>query len=338
MKKTNFLIKMLFLIIFTSCTSGKNSAENKHLKVVCWNVQTFFDAVKDGTEYSDFLKSQEWGKQTYESRLNKLCSSLKFLDADVFALIEVENEGILYDISNRLASNYWDNRKTYNYACFAKEKQGATGCAILSKYELKDIKTHSLDIRNFKTEQPQMRPILEAKILAFGKELVIFVNHWKSKSGGAEESDFWRNQQENQLASLIKSLPEETACIACGDFNRDISEFFIEPNTFEIILGKQKDSFMENSISQDFLQEIQVKNPWFSFEKTLISPGSYFYKNEWERIDHFFYKGKIELQDFSPATDGTWCDSQGIPYRYKIYNNSGYSDHLPIKCNVKFCE
>lgn len=339
MKKTSFFAifpKILFLIFFASCSSSKNAAENQSLRIVCWNVQTFFDATKDGTEYSDFLKNKEWGKQNYESRLKKLCSSLKFLDADIFALIEIENEGILYDISNQLASNSWDNRKSWDYACFAKAEDGATGCAIISRYPIKDLKSHFLDARAYSAEQPQTRPILEAKIAAFEKGLVIFINHWKSKSGGSSESDIWRDLQENQLAELINSLPPETPCIACGDFNRDIKEFFIDSDSAQTVLGRTKIALQNFLVPQTFLQEAKMKNPWILTGGSLVFPGSYFYKNEWERIDHFFYRGKISIKDFLPATDGSWCDSEGIPKRYAIYNNSGYSDHLPIKCVVVF--
>ena len=56
-------MKKIFLLIFSltfiSCSynSQENSEKNQNnISLVSWNIQTFFDAERTGTEYEDFIK------------------------------------------------------------------------------------------------------------------------------------------------------------------------------------------------------------------------------------------------------------------------------------------
>jgi len=64
-----------------------------------------------------------------------------------------------------------------------------------------------------------------------GRPFVLFACHWKSKSGGAQKSELWRDLQECLLARRIREVasayPSEPL-IVCGDFNRALEEFNIE--------------------------------------------------------------------------------------------------------------
>ena len=89
MRKINFnkqfkfyaVLWILFLPFFACCDSGKSE-----VKIANWNVQTFFDANNDGTEYSEFAKSKTWGEEMYKERLKRLCSVIKKLAADIFIM------------------------------------------------------------------------------------------------------------------------------------------------------------------------------------------------------------------------------------------------------------
>lgn len=88
MKKI-FLFFFAFVFFLTSCSFENANAQN--VKIANWNVQCFFDATKDGTEYSEFKKSKNWNRSVYESRLDKLCNSIKKINADILVLEEIEN-------------------------------------------------------------------------------------------------------------------------------------------------------------------------------------------------------------------------------------------------------
>ena len=59
-----------------------------------------------------------------------------------------------------------------------------------------------------------------------------------------------------------------------------------------------------------------------------------YYDENWERIDNFFFAGKIEVNQFQPVTEPPLADEASIPQGYKVYTDSGCSDHLPLKCVI----
>jgi endonuclease/exonuclease/phosphatase family metal-dependent hydrolase len=293
----------------------------ERLRVVSWNVQTFFDARKDGCEYGDFVKDKSWGEAAYRERLERLCACIVALDADVLVLVEVESEAVLQDISNFLCASWLFNRQ-YRWAAFSKEAGGALGCAVLSRFPLDGVSCHGLDARSPRFQKkPGLRPLMQLRVVKNGRPLVLLVNHWKSMSGGKEESEPWRDAQEAVLGACLKGLGPMPA-LACGDFNRDVLDFVLEDGMVVLRSGGG---------------ETAVATPWFDGTGELAGPGSYWYKEEWSRIDSFFSSGRIALDDFKAETGGPWCyEDSKVPKKYKVWNGRGYSDHLPISCTVRF--
>ena len=336
MEKIRRIFYSFLAFIFSGCFSAGIPANS--FSLASWNVQTFFDGNKDGTEYSNFQKSQSWGEEAYKKRLEKLCAALNSINADVFVLEEIENSGILYDISNFLASKSWNSRDNWSYGAFSKNPGDSIGCAVLSKFPISKVTIHNLDVRTENSPQPSMRPLMKIEILFEGKIFCIFANHWKSKSGGAEESEIWRDWQETLLVKKFIEQ-QEFPSVACGDFNRDILEFkrnfsgggniSAEPGNFQNI---ELRSLTGNPDAENF--NVAVHSPWLDALGSLEEPGSYYFNESWERIDHFFSNGKAALKDFEVLTEGEWCGENFIPKPYRIYTGEGFSDHLPIKCTV----
>lgn len=332
MEKIRRIFYSILAFIFSGCFSARIPADS--FSIVNWNVQTFFDGNNDGTEYSNFKKSQSWGTEAYKKRLEKLCAAINSINADVFVFEEIENAGILYDISNFLASKSWNSKENWRYGAFSKNPGDSIGCAVLSKFPLSEITIHNLDIRTENSAQPSMRPLIKLNILFNGRNFCLFVNHWKSKSGGAEESEVWRSWQEKVLAEKFLERTE-TPVIACGDFNRDIMEFkkiYVAGNENENAENIELRLFSVNSEAEN--GGAAVKSPWLNNTGELEEPGSYYFNENWERIDHFFANDRIALENFEVLTEGEWCGENLIPKPYKIYTGEGFSDHLPIKCIV----
>lgn len=359
MKENRFclFLLMIFCAFFWSCNQelSSDSADfpshsKTNVSVVAWNLETFFDAESEGTEYSEFLKNSLWTSEKYTARLSKLCEVLTTLNPDIFVMEEIENKEIIYDISNQLAGLSWNSKNFWNYGCFYRENNSSIGCAVISKYPLFDVKTHSIDIQTQKTSQPSVRPILEVTANVNGQELVIFVNHWKSKSGGAQSSEIWRDWQESCLANCMNESFFEhpgAAFIACGDFNRDATEFSsynsatAAASEYKSQMGyanapnRQLKAAKLRDLNLCTEAGIPVYSPWFTAGgKFTTETGSYFYQGEWNRIDHFFSMGNVKLSAFAPKVQGAWAGEDGIPKSYSVYTGEGYSDHLPIMCTL----
>lgn len=332
MKRFSCFLVVLLIGAFCFCSCALSGpaedAARQKLTVVSWNVQTFFDGQKSGNEYSEFFKSDIWDERMYLKRVERLSQVIIDLDADVYVLQEIENASVIQDICNQLVEKVWKNKDNWTYSCFCKNDESSIGCAVISKYPIEDLSTHMIDIRTTGTKQPDMRPIMKMKIVTEKKFIDLFVNHWKSKTGNALESETWRSLQEALLASLLRRTDEDYAGIICGDFNKDIDEFTIVQNESGNIL-----------LHGDLLNcpDVCVYSPWLDENgKYDFDSGSYYYKNAWERIDNIFSYGNVKILDFEPCTDPRWTTENGTPYSYKIYTGEGYSDHLPIKACIIF--
>ena len=330
------LLCLAFCVFYTGCqnqfvkdssfkrsgNSTESSGSKRNISLVCWNVQTFFDAVTAGTEYKDFKNSGQWNKEKYSRRLQKLCEVMTTLNPDIFVMEEIENAEVVQDIANALAGGSWEHKKNWQYACFAKESGSAIGCAVFSRYELNSLKTHTLDIRTQSEAQPSSRPVMQISVSAGNQELELFVNHWKSKSGGEDETEIWRDWQELVLAQTAAG--ENRSVVMCGDFNRSAEDFILEEGNKNV-----------NTVLRGSSEVLEVFSPWFRSDgKFSLETGSYFYNDEWERIDNIMIYGKVSVASFSTVTDSPVADEEGIPAAYKIFTGEGCSDHLPLKCVI----
>lgn len=322
----NVLILWLCSVLAGCALSVKKEVFGKDsVSIVSWNVQTFFDGEKDGCEYDEFKKTGIWNRDKYSVRLERLCDSIAALNADVFVLIEIENESVLQDISNCFAGGSWKNKDFWKYSCFAKPEDSGIGIGILSKLELDDFTTHYLDVRTQGSEEPSLRYLIQVTVDAGERDFVLFANHWKSMSGGETDTEIWRDWQESVLACRMAELNNGgslPSVVICGDFNRDVGKFALTDGG---ILLRGAGFGEENTV--------KVYSPWLTENGAYSTDiGSYYYKEKWERIDNIFVCGNINLTYFEPAARTPWATDGKIPFAYKIYSGEGYSDHLPLMC------
>lgn len=351
MKKFLFCFSGLIIWIFylggcsisndaTICDSGFSC----EVKMVCWNVQTFFDAKIDGNEYSEFKKEESWNSGKYRQRLERLCEVMNSLNADIFVFEEIESLGVVQDISNFLTNGSWLNSKKWNYACFSRNCGSAIGCAVFSRFPIKELTVHNVDVRIYANEQPSSRPIMQVCLEIDKKDLVLFVNHWKSKSGGEVETEIWRDWQEALLGErLVRdfSFSGKNAYILCGDFNRSAEDFVcdFEGAFIGAEIGGKFECADANVVLRTFGQGksefVCVYSPWFGKSGGFkTEKGSYFYKGSWERIDNIFSFGSLKISGFMVESEGNLAKEDGSPFRYSVYNGEGYSDHFPLVCSL----
>jgi endonuclease/exonuclease/phosphatase family metal-dependent hydrolase len=335
-----------------SCTAGQSVPGAAGLTLATWNVQTFFDGETTGTEYAEFRgASSAWSRDKYLERLQRLCQTIKTLDADILALEEIENQGALYDIANHLRGLLPPD-KVYPYGCFAIAPGSSIGCAVLSRIPLENLTVHSCDYQSPQAgDPPLMRPLMEVTLEAVKgmPRLKLFVAHWKSKSGVEDQADFWQTLQESVLARRVRRFLEETAgegegqdqsqgaVLICGDFNRRLEDF-TQSASGTITLSQRTAAPFHADYGEE-VPQADCDSGWLLFPETITGPGSYFFREEWEKIDHIFVAGTAVITQFSAQISGPWVKTTGgepLPYRYSIRTGSGYSDHLPLRCVIQW--
>jgi hypothetical protein len=83
---------------------------------------------------------------------------------------------------------------------------------------------------------------------------------------------------------------------------------------------------------------IGLYSPWLGE----LEEGSYYYRNEWETIDHFllssgFFDGRDwEFGECEVVNSPPFINSQGHPNSYNPRTGAGLSDHLPLILTLRF--
>jgi endonuclease/exonuclease/phosphatase family metal-dependent hydrolase len=343
---------LVFLLAAVSCSvsetkTEKTAAEPGTLTLMTWNVQNLFDGLDNGFEYDEFLNSAGWSTEKYKGRVNTISGAIGSVKPlpDIIMLQEIESLVILQDIADSVSGGY-------EYSHFAKNPGAALGLGILSRFPLAESKSHSITIGSETTP----RPVLETRIQA-ENEFVVFVCHWKSKLGGDDNTESTRRASARVILRRIRELWEEEpdlGVIVAGDLNENHNEFFRrnaevicallpdDPYCAQLAEGAQKDFIVlgKNKPPQPvhFPQETIVL---FSAWMRDVEKGSYYYKNDWETIDHFLVSGQFfnnkgwSFEKAVPADFSPFTNAHGVPISYNIRTGAGLSDHLPLLLTLK---
>lgn len=307
-------------------------------RVASYNVENLFDMRHDGTEYAEYIPNGQsgWNHSMFETKTANIASVIKELDADIIALQEIESAHAL-EALNRALKQIGSG---YPYWAIADSRPTTVKVALLSRFPI--VKTFEI-----LPEYEGARAILEAHILVENREFIIFVNHWKSKSGPESR----RISYARALKERIDALDDNADFVLLGDFNSNFNEFetFVHNKHLNDtegitginhILGTTKESQLVN-------EEILTNQPAneYLYNLWLELPPS-------RRWSHNFYGDKNSLDNMI-VSKGLY-DDQGIAYvdqsfdkfdapylfkgralfRWQIKKNrhqgAGYSDHLPI--------
>ncbi|RLD31557.1 MAG: hypothetical protein DRI73_08540, partial [Bacteroidetes bacterium] len=281
----------------------------------------------------------EWGISQYNTRLYNLSELIRrSVDRgpDLIALQEIENERVAVD----LVESYLKGMG-YNYIIVTDTENSAIQLGFISRYELDDVKVHQV-ISNGKIIG---RPILEASVVIDSNIVHVFNNHWKSKLGGAEETEPARISSSALLSRRIHELQLEdpnVEIVILGDLNENWDEYRringdyitalinFEDNPSGNITGSILITGSKDTIGQN---PALLYSPWGEYTGEY---GSYVYNNSWETIDNILLNSSMfngtgfEYKSSSVVSDDFLLNKWGTPLAWKTETGYGYSDHLPI--------
>ncbi|MCF8026271.1 MAG: hypothetical protein K9K82_12390 [Desulfobacteraceae bacterium] len=181
-------------------------------KAASWNLENLFDLKYDGGEYPGYVPGGDsgWDRGMLEIKLDNLSRVICDISPEVIGLQEIESGRALELLCRRLRNCGAD----YPYAVIADKKPTTVKCALLSKYPV-------VSAKEIRVPGDHNRNIFRADIDVSGNRLVVFVNHWKSKSGPESR----RLVYAEALAAAVKKMPEKTDYLLMGDFNSSYNEF-----------------------------------------------------------------------------------------------------------------
>lgn len=326
------LAVFLFLWGVTAVAAG--------FRVASWNLENLFDLEYAGTEYPGYVPGGDsgWNGRMLERKLDNTCRVIADLSPEVIGLQEVESEKALALLRKRLQDRGID----YPYAVITDGGPVSVRCALLSIYPV--VSSRSVRVPG------GGRSILQADLDISGNRLVVFVNHWKSKSGPESR----RMASARALAEAVAALPENTDYLLAGDFNSNYDEFRTLPDRplLNDTGGKAGINHGLRTISGGRLVA----------ERHLVEhPSAGFHYNLWlelaeERRWSTRFFGRPQSPD-AILLPGSLYDDKGISYvdnsfdrfdpgylfdRHRIrrwqrarngrgrHLGAGYSDHLPV--------
>ena len=337
------------------------SGSARTVTLVSYNVENLFDAEVDGGEYREFTRAGGWSEALYTAKLRAIGRALAAAErggADLVALQEVEH----YGAARRLLELELDGLG-YRHVAWLPDPHNANGPVVLSKLPVRRVGALWADSGPVAAAEVglegglarPLRPILEVEV-ALGSEadapsLFLFNNHWKSKSGGAAETEVYRRRAAALLAARIEEISAADPAaeiVVVGDLNESIDEYERQGRRYATALMPANDVDAGGGLRvtgsvPPGRAPLQLFSPWLAHDAGEAPPGSYRYRDTWETIDHVLL-GPGLFDDaglsyaggtgFAVIYDGL-LDAGGAPLAfYRGPPPGGYSDHLPLRLEL----
>ncbi len=356
MRKTILIIVTSFFIL-SSCNIFKNdnkksqnnlkSDNNEKLEtdlqeqnsylIAFYNVENLFDTINDPiTDDDEFTPSgfKKWNKKRYEKKLDDLSWVLSNINKELPTLIglcELENRNVVEDLSkNKLLIEG-------NYRVVHEESPDTRGIDVALMYRSNLFKYYShSSVPVIVPEAPEakLRDILYVKgAFAESDTFHIFVNHWKSRRGGREETEFKRLATAKILKAKIDKIfmnNNKANIIIIGDFNDEPHN--ISLNKILNATDKKADANFDElyNLMYDKAKNDEGTNSrnykWFMLDNMIVSRSL-------TDDNDFFAEGKTG-HIYKPEKILYYNAKANFHVPNKTYGGKnyygGYSDHLPV--------
>lgn len=337
-----YLFVSIILFVGLSVNSHAQKTKGAQFKVAFYNTENLFDTLHDlNKNDNDFLPDAKvaWTSKRYNHKLQNIARVLVAIDSvnlpAVIGMAEVENIGVLNDLITKTPLHKG------SYQAILEEGSDPRGIDVALIFR-KDV-MHYIAHKAFAAAQSfNTRSILYVKLSDSKKDTFnIFVNHWKSREGGGNETETKRIENASALRHLTDSLlarnPKANILIM-GDFNDEPKDKSISET-----LGAVKPD-----------QPITPKGLYnLMYQRFLNGEGTLYYK-DWDLFDQIIVsgnllsknkqgKGAVILPPYSSIFKQDWMlykNKAGdmVPNRTASSKDyfGGYSDHLPVFVTINY--
>ena len=317
-----FLILAL-LSIGGASASARTPGDKNGLILVELNCENLFDCRDDSLKDDDeFLPDgpRHWTRYRYWRKLNNIGQELLSCSdrlPDIVALVEVENDTVMHDLTRRsLLRN-----PGYRYIMTdSPDPRGLDVALLWQPTSFRPLCYDTYTVPVVKDMRPT-RDILYVQGETIGGDtLHIFVVHAPSSYGGEKESRPFRRQTCSVLASLIEPLKGGKVIVA-GDFN-DYAD----------------------SPSLKMLYSHGLVNATASAHGSNGAKGTYRFQGEWKSIDHVLLStamsakadtAYINAAPFLLEEEPRYGGKRPLRTYHGFKYRPAFSDHLPLVVELK---
>ena len=281
----------------------------------------YHDSLKQDTEWLP-ASVRKWTPDRYWRKVNNIGQEILSCQEDGFpdlvALVEVENDSVLRDLTRRsLLRN-----AGYQYLMTqSPDVRGIDVALLYQPFSFRPICYDELDVQPLEGMRPTRDILYVQGETMNGDTLHVFVVHAPSRYGGEKETRPNRRVVMERIVGAIHLLPPDAKVIVAGDFN----DYADSPSLL-------------------YLEEHGLHNVTKDVVGSHGAKGTYRYKGRWQSIDHVLVS--TVLCDSVAQTfvhDAPFLLEEDKKYGgfkpFRTYNGyryqRGFSDHLPLV--VRFC-
>ncbi len=246
--------------------------------------------------------------------------ALREVNADVFALQEIESLPVLDAFNSR----YLGTMK-YRYRILIDSfDPRKIDVAILSRFPIISVQSHRQERNASNSAWLFSRDCLVVTLDVNGKELILYINHFKSMMEGRNETHGRRKEQVDRVAAILvekwQAKKYKGNFVVLGDFN-DYPE------------GKTAlTSLIQHPGLENVVKRLSPEDQWTHF---------YADKNEYKQLDYILLSKSLALINPGPPA----IMRKGLSFRAKQYTGPRFpkvveeerqaSDHAPVFIDIE---
>ena len=331
--KTIFLSAICFLICFFQL-HAQNNASVSTFRVAFYNVENFFDPVKDTTtSYNEFSPGGDhhWTYSRYRRKERNIYKALAALGGwkglSIIGLAEIENRKVLSDLIQNTPLHL------ENYRIIHYDSPDFRGIDVALLYRPKDFTPYfskPIHISDPTDSTFRTRDILYVKGLLMNDTIHLFINHWTSRYGGLMKTIPKRILEANLLMHQVDSIYKtnrNAKIFVMGDFNENPNDQGVKTLTKRLQDSCVLVRVPSSPLFGNAKGTIKDGPEWSTFDQLYISKNvnikgsALFVKDE---SFHIFDAGFLLEKDKKYL--GNKPDRSYVGFKY----HGGYSDHLPV--------
>ena len=290
------------------------------------NCENLFDCRHDSLKQDfEWLPDgqRRWTPGRYWRKVNQLGQEILSCQQegvpDLVALVEVENDSCLFDLTRRsLLRN-----AGYEYLMTSSpDVRGIDVALLYQPFSFRPICYECLDVTPLEGMRPTRDILYVQGEVINGDTLHVFVVHAPSRFGGEKQTRPNRLLVMQRLVEAIRLLPNDAKVIVAGDFN----DYADSPSLL-------------------FLQENGLYNMTHQAQGSNGAMGTYRYEGRWQSIDHVLVspvlrdsvvQTYINDSPFLLQEDKKYGGVKPLRTFNGLRYQRGFSDHLPLVVRFGF--
>lgn len=294
--RTNLLV--LFLEMLVAVGVGTARGDNRSLTIATYNVCNLFDTLNDPGVRDD-LPTPE----AYRAKLEALARVIGRLAPDVMVLCEVENAGVLRDLT---ATPPLD---TIPYRFVHYDSPDRRGIDVALLYRADRVVAVASEPIRAAGDYPT-RDLLRTELTVIGtdRRWVVYAVHLPSRRGGYGEAERMRHRIAARLGELA---------------GRE------EPGLGVVVMGDVNDN-PDSKLVRNHLSGLRC----LTAEPFRRGIGSYAWRDTWLMYDNIFVRSDMRVVGDARVFRQDWMLTRSG--RFVGYPDRRISDHLPVYVRVSY--